>query len=164
MKATLVVILIAARMAGAAATLTVTTIADSGPGSLRTALKNSRSGDTIKFTLPSPATITLTGGELLISKNLNIIGPGAGNLTISGNQATRVFHVGSRLTVTIAGLTIANGVADAGAGIYSDHATLAVSNCIVTGNTTTSSSGAGIYSDGSLRGSATLTIANCLIA
>ena len=146
-----------------AATLTVTSTADSGPGSLRNALKNSRSGDTIQFSLPLPATIMLTSGELLISKNLKILGPGAGNLTISGNQARRVFRVASRTTVTIADVSIVHGVADAGAGIYSDHATLTVSNCIVTGNSATNGSGAGIFSDGSLRGSATLTVVNCLI-
>src|SRR5437870_12598943 len=115
-----------------AATLTVTTTADSGPGSLRAALKNARSGDTITFSLPAPSIITLTSGELLVSKNLKILGSGAGNLAISSNQASRVFRIGSRLNVTIAGLAIANGVAAFGAGIYSDHATLTVSNCVVT--------------------------------
>ena len=146
-----------------AATLIVTSAADSGPGSLRTALRNSRSGDTIKFSLPASSVITLTSGELLISKNLQILGPGAGNLTISGNRARRVFRIASRATVTIADVSIVNGVAEAGAGIYSDHATLTVSNCIVTGNSATNGSGAGIYSDGSLRGSATLAVVNCLI-
>jgi predicted outer membrane repeat protein len=146
-----------------ASTLSVTSAADNGPGSLRAAIKSSRSGDTITFSLPVPATITLTSGELVVSKNLNILGPGAGNLAISGNHASRVFRIAPRMTATIAGLTIANGVADAGAGIYGDHATLTVSNCIVTGNSTTKGSGAGIYSDGSLRGGATLTIANSII-
>ena len=131
-----------------ASTLTVTTTADSGVGSLRAALKNARDGDTIKFSLPAASTIRLTGGELLVSKSVNILGPGVGNLAVSGNHASRVFRISSRTTVTITGLTIANGVAGSGGGIFSDHATLTVSNCFVTGNSATTGIGGGILSDG----------------
>src|SRR6266581_7984433 len=129
-----------------AATLTVTTTADSGTGSLRASLKNSRNGDTINFAVTG--TIVLTGGELLVSKSVNILGPGASNLTVSGNHASRVFRISSRTTATITGLTIANGVAGSGGGIFSDHATLTVSNCFVTGNSATTGMGGGILSDG----------------
>ena len=165
-QALLLVALLAAQTAGAA-TLTVTSTADTGPGSLRTALKNARSGETIKFSLPAPATITLTSGELLVSKNLNILGPGAGYLAISGNGASRVFHVGSRATVTITGLTIANGqVTGIGGGIYNDHATLTVSNCVLAGNAAISKynglGGGGIFNDASgMSGSSTLAVVNC---
>ena len=57
----------------------------------------------------SGRTITLTSGELTISKSLDIEGPGANNLTISGNNASRVFEIGNGATVTLANLTIANG-------------------------------------------------------
>jgi len=46
-----------------AATITVTSTADGGSGSLRTALVSVASGDTIDFSLPAPAKITLTSGE-----------------------------------------------------------------------------------------------------
>src|SRR5437867_10500103 len=58
-----------------ATTITVTNTADSGAGTLRAALANATSGDTIKLSLTIPATITLTNGELLISNNLSIVGP-----------------------------------------------------------------------------------------
>src|SRR5262245_57966194 len=110
-----------------AGTLTVTTTADNVSGSLRAAIKRARSGATIAFLLAAPATITLTAGELVVSKSLRILGPGAGNLTISGRGVSRIFRV-SRATVTIAGLTIADGLATAtstlpgtGGGIYNDH-------------------------------------------
>ncbi len=65
-------------------------------------------------------TIALTHGELDISNSINIKGPGAGALTISGDAtgnlptagtaASRVFNITSPLaTVTIAGLTITGG-------------------------------------------------------
>src|SRR5579872_6472508 len=54
-------------------TLTVLNNLDSGPGSLRAEIAAAHSGDTIQFasTLKGQ-TITLTSGELAITKNLNI--------------------------------------------------------------------------------------------
>src|SRR5262245_37831882 len=57
--------------------LVVTTTADSGAGSLRQAVADAVSGDTIDFNLSGcPCTITLTSGELVIDVNLTINGPG----------------------------------------------------------------------------------------
>ena len=57
---------------------------DSGSGSLRQAILNASSGDTITFA-PSVTTVTLTSGELVIDKNLTITGPGANRLTVTTN-------------------------------------------------------------------------------
>jgi uncharacterized protein (TIGR03118 family) len=96
-------------------TLTVTSAAaDGSAGTLRAALAAAGSGDTINFA-PSldGQTITLIGGELAIAESLDIEGPGAALLTLSGNKASRVFDIsGSTTSVTIAGLTIANGLAN----------------------------------------------------
>jgi hypothetical protein len=56
-----------------AATLTVTSTADSGAGSLRDAIANAASGDTVDFAVTG--TIVLTSGHLFIGNDLNIIGP-----------------------------------------------------------------------------------------
>jgi hypothetical protein len=92
-------------------TLTVLNNLDSGAGSLRAAITNAKSGDTIVFA-PSlnGHTITLTSDQLEIHKNLVIEGPGACLLTISGNGANRVFDISGGLTVTIAGLTVTHGL------------------------------------------------------
>src|SRR4051794_38829729 len=90
--------------------LTVTTNADGGPGSLRDAIASAVSGDTINFT-KEVRVITLTGTALEISKNLDIEGTGANRLSISANDASRVFYVKSGNTLTLANLTIANGQA-----------------------------------------------------
>ncbi len=89
-------------------TLTVTSSADSGGGSLRSAIASAASGDTIVFA-KSVHAITLTTGELAIAKSLDIEGPGADKLTISGNGVSRVFHIEGSSTVTIANLTVAHG-------------------------------------------------------
>lgn len=64
----------------------VTSSADSGPGSLRAAITSAVSGETIEFA-NSVHSIALTSGDLPISVNLKIQGPGADKLTISGDNA-----------------------------------------------------------------------------
>ncbi|MGH9966445.1 MAG: hypothetical protein ACREBG_01230 [Pyrinomonadaceae bacterium] len=89
-----------------AATLTVTSTADSGPGTLRQAILDAVSGDTITFSLPANSTITLTSGQLLINKNLTINGPGANLLTVqrstaSGTPAFRIFAIDANINATL---------------------------------------------------------------
>jgi hypothetical protein len=92
-------------------TLTVFNALDSGAGSLRDAVTNAKSGDTIVFA-PSldGQTISLTSDALTIKKNLDIEGPGADKLAVSGNDTLRIFNIDEGCTVTIAGLTIAHGL------------------------------------------------------
>ena len=73
------------RLALSGSPVLVTSSADSGAGSLRDAIASAVSGETIKFA-SSVHAITLTSGELAISTNLDIEGPGANKLTISGNN------------------------------------------------------------------------------
>jgi len=145
-----------------ATTITVTNVNDSGPGSLRQALTDVNDGDTINFAVTG--TIGLTSGELLVDHSITISGPGTENLSINGNAKSRVFHIASDQTVTISGLTIANGHAsDSGGGIYNDHAVLMLSNCVITGNSAALNIGGGIHNDGENVGHATLQINNSLI-
>src|SRR5262249_44175592 len=91
-------------------TFTVTNLLDTGAGSLRAAVAaaNANPGaDTIDFA--TTGTIALTSGQLDITDSLTINGPGADALTVSGNHASRVFGIAGDPTVTIAGLTVANG-------------------------------------------------------
>ena len=59
-----------------ATTITVTNTNDSGPGSLRNALAIANDGDRIDATGVS-GTILLTSGELQVTRNVTINGPGA---------------------------------------------------------------------------------------
>jgi len=56
-------------------------------------------------------TITLSGTELLLGASMTITGPAAGNVIVDGNDASRLFHIESGNTVTIANLTITGGQA-----------------------------------------------------
>jgi hypothetical protein len=129
-----------------AATIIVDSTDDSGPGSLRQAIQDAAPGDTINFSVTG--TITLTSGELIITKNLNIHGPGATSLAISGNDASRVVRIDSGATVTISDITIRNGSAYWGAGIRNDGA-LTLMNVAVSNNHS-ESSGGGILNYGPL--------------
>jgi hypothetical protein len=147
-----------------AGTITVTSTADDGPGTLRAAITSAGNNDVLNFSLSYPATITLTTGELFITRNLTITGPGSANLSVSGNNGSRVFNIGTSNLVAISGLTIAGGSATAGgvgAGIYADHATLTLTQCVISGNNASGGStaaGAGIYSNQSQ-----VTVTSCTI-
>jgi predicted outer membrane repeat protein len=124
-------------------TLVVTNLLDHGDGSLRDQIAASAAGDTITFDRSLNGTITLTSGELDIPHDLTIQGPGAATLTVSGNNAQRVFHIEPNAAVTIADLTIANGrVRDVGGGIDCEGS-LVLSNSVVTANF--AQMGAGVY-------------------
>jgi hypothetical protein len=123
-------------------TLTVTSNLDTGvagDGSLRGEIAAAGSGDTLHFG-PSLAgqTITLTRGELAISKSLDIEGLGPDQLTVSGNHASRVFDVSAGVAVTVAGLTMTDGRADGSApvlastgGAILDFGTLTLSDDVL---------------------------------
>jgi hypothetical protein len=122
---------------------TVTNLADSGAGSLRQAIleANAHHGpDTIYFAPGLQGTITLTSGQLDITDDLDIEGPGADQLAISGNHQSRVFNISGGATVTIAGLTISDGLAfqmgamGQGGAIRNVSSTLTVANDIFSNN------------------------------
>src|SRR5690349_21449693 len=75
-------------------TLTVLNNHDSGAGSLRDVIGHAKDGDTIAFASSlNGQTITLTSDELAINKSLDIEGPGANLLAVSGNDTFRVFDI-----------------------------------------------------------------------
>ncbi len=100
-----------------------------------------------------------------INHNVNINGPGANVLTVRRSSAStfRIFTISSGKTVSINDLTISNGSASIGGGIYNNRGTLAVRYCTVSGNTA-SSFGGGIHNGGIGSGNAALSILNSTIS
>jgi uncharacterized repeat protein (TIGR01451 family) len=145
-----------------AATHVVTTNADSGAGSLRQAIADACPGTSITFSgVTSP--ITLSGGEIVIDKDLTITGPNAG-LAISGNNSSRIFHVQNGNTVSISNLTFTGGSASVGGAIF-NKGDLTIRNCTFTGNKAVGSGGAGGAIDSEGGGSAgSLTVINSTIS
>src|SRR5450830_1421168 len=94
------------------ATITVTSNADSGVGSLRLALSSAVAGDIVTFN--ASMTVNLNS-QLIISKNLTVEGDlnldGVADVTISGQYKTQVLKVNSGVTATLDGLIITKGLA-----------------------------------------------------
>ncbi|MGD1700197.1 Calx-beta domain-containing protein, partial [Dapis sp. BLCC M229] len=92
---------------------------------------------------------TTTPRPFSVTDDLTIEGTGAANLTISGDNTSRVFNI-SNATVTISDVTISNGSATNGGGIYAySGTTVTINNSTISGNSATSNGG-GIYSEGSI--------------
>ena len=163
---------LASRQSVQAATLTVTSANESGPGSLRQAILDASSGDMINFAA-GITTIDLLSGELLIDKNLTITGPGAERLTVrrrSNAPPFRIFHItSSTVRVSISRLTISNGSVDGfygdgdGGGIRSAGA-LTLTDCTISANQAAGTELLGGNGGGVLNESGTMTITRCMIS
>jgi hypothetical protein len=128
---------------------TVTTLADAGAGSLRQALLDTPAGGTVDFQPGLTGTITLTSGELAITKDLAVAGPGPDVLTVSGHLASRVFDIAARVIVALSGLTIADGFSlDSFGGGIQNSGTLTVTGSTFTDNR--ANFGGGIQNSGTL--------------
>jgi CSLREA domain-containing protein len=116
-------------------------------------------GATIQFNLPNGTVILLTRpptgpddettGDLNITNTMSIIGNGAANTLIDGNDTVvhdRVLDIGHGVVVTISGVTIQNGNCGFcnGSGIRLSAGTLTLSHSVVSGNKSTIVAG-GIY-------------------
>ena len=122
------------------------------------------SGDTIAFARGLHGTITLTSGELLVADSVTINGPGANQLSVSGNNASRVFEVAAGQNVTISGLTITHGSApDQGGGILNDGSNLTLSGVDLSQNVAFESGTSGAQGGGLQSLDGTLTITNSQI-
>ncbi|MCL4789709.1 MAG: hypothetical protein KJ070_23505 [Verrucomicrobia bacterium] len=145
------------------ATLVVTTTNDSGAGSLRAAVSSALAGEIVTVTFAPGVTnvITLTNGQLsLINQTMSIIGPGAGKLTISGNNASRVLLLSGGNT-TISGLTFAQGLTNEGAGLLVQGGIHVLDSCQVLSNSVNAFGfgGGGVSSSSN----ATLTMLNTTV-
>jgi hypothetical protein len=135
--------------------LTVTSLADSGMGSLRAAILAADAGShSDKFTIDFAVTGTIDLQAPLpdLKNAIAVQGPGAGSLTVEraagASFASAIATVDLGQTASLAGLTIANG----DAGGIANSGTLTVLSSAVSNNhsSTDFTAGGGIYNDGTL--------------
>src|SRR5215218_1399751 len=145
----------------AAAPIAVTSTASSGPETLRTAiyLTNSMPGlDSIQIEVTGK--IALENKLPEIKGDLEIVGPGPGNLTVgraSEGALSRIFEFAPGVTGSLTGLTVSDGISGAGAGILNRNGSLTLTRVAVVGNeateeevTSATALGGGIFSEGPL--------------
>jgi CSLREA domain-containing protein len=146
----------------------VNSLADPGDGTcdaaectLREAIDFASPGATITFSVTG--TITLDpewGGTLMIDKSLVIAGPGAADLSVSGNNSWRVFSIfAPDQQIEISGLTIRDGREDLAGGINNPNADVLLENVVVTNN-----SGLGAWQGGGIKNQGTMTVRNSTIS
>jgi hypothetical protein len=123
------------------ATFTVLNGLDDGDGSLRAAIaaandETSNPGhDDINFDSGVTA-VSLTTGQLTISSDVSITGPGANLLSISGGGLSRVFAIDPGASAELSGLTISGGNAGTtgNGGGLSNFGNTTLENCTLSGN------------------------------
>jgi hypothetical protein len=154
-----------------AATFTITNLNDSGLGSLRQAVLDANAAvgdDTIAFASVLSGTITLTSGEIDITSNITINGPGPDRLVISGNHNSRIFYITSGVTVAINGLRLEDGFAAypgyayGGGAIHNFGGTVSISNCVIHGNS--EGTGGGFGGGGIANNGGALTVNSCTLS
>ena len=147
-------------------TFTVVDLGDAGSGSgltgdlryaVNTANSNADLSNEIVFQPGLTGTITLRQGKLVITKALEIDGPGADLLTVSGNHQSGVLDIEATVgqTVTLSDLTIADGTGSGasqgrsvGGGLFNEAASVILNRVSVSGNTVLSQGiGGGIFND-----------------
>ncbi|MBK8208193.1 MAG: right-handed parallel beta-helix repeat-containing protein [Planctomycetes bacterium] len=141
---------------------TVTTVADSGAGSLRQAIIDANAlpnqvvsmvsvPDEIRFQSGVTGTITLATSLPQVTEGLSIIGPGRTLLTVSGANTLRIIDSQLGTYMAISRMTLANALADGdGGAIFSRGWTVisdvAFNNCHAVG--ASSGSGPGVAGRG----------------
>jgi hypothetical protein len=145
--------------AAQAQTFTVGNLENSGPGSLREALDeaNASAGeDTIDFASGLSGTLALSGTGLTITDEVDIVGPGAAELTVQqlsvGHRVLKV-DLTAPGPVTISGLHLTGGSSPGRGGDVDDAGgtqSLTFEGCLITDGSS-EEIGGGIYSESPLR-------------
>lgn len=125
---------------------TVTSGADSGPGSLRDEIDNATAGSVISFGVG--VVLINLDSAITINKNLTITNSGLLPVVIDGGENGRIFTISGGV-VSLDNLELTNGLADDGGAIYITNATVTISDCDINNNVANgvSGSGGGIYND-----------------
>jgi hypothetical protein len=147
---------------------------NAGTGTLRQAIIDSNAAggsNTIVFAAGVAGQITLGGlGQLPITASVGIQGPGAGVITVTGNNTSRIFFSNTAgLNIGIAGLTLTGGKATGafptgnGGAIQENGDNLTLNSCTLTGNKAANTTGFGGGGGALYAQNGSLTVTNCTI-
>ena len=134
-----------------ASAMEVTTDADSGPGSLRSALGAVCADGTVTFAEDMAGATILSGSELTLGKDVTIDASAAPGVAVSGQDARRALVVNTGVTATVTGLTLRDGYGCDLAGAVLNNGNLTLDHVVVADSRVTTGGidfwkgGAGIY-------------------
>ncbi len=115
----------------AAAILPVSSLGDTGPGSLRQQAELAASGDTLEFQVDGTVFLQT---NLIISKSLTIMGLDAFDVIISGSGQQRLVEVSDQVTLVLHHLTLqggyTRGLAQEGGGAIRNRGFVFAYNCL----------------------------------
>jgi hypothetical protein len=136
-----------ARAVPAVVTFNVTSLADSGPGTLRDAIAQADGGaasNKYVINIEKTGTITLESALPDLSRNITIKGLGSSNSTVQRDTSAPgfgIFKVDAGETVSLSGLTIARGDTNGNGGGVHNFGTVTVRDSTITGNSAAASGG-----------------------
>lgn len=84
----------------------ISSLADSGPGTLRQAMADANPGDTLQFT---QAGVVRLDSQIWVMDTVTVLGLGAGQSEINGQDSTRLFEVEDGGALFLHDLTLADG-------------------------------------------------------
>jgi hypothetical protein len=151
----LVTLFILSAVTSSAQPFEVTNLDDAGAGSLRQAIidaNNNPGPDVITFQAGLTGTITLLTGEMAITDDLTIAGPGSNVITINADNAGRIFNIddsdpGPTIDVSISGLSLIKGGGAQGGAIFNAE-TFTIIDCTFSEND--AADGGGIFNSGAI--------------
>jgi hypothetical protein len=133
------------------------TLADPNCATIQAAVTTASAGDTIQVTAGTYKE------NVVIGKDITINGAGAAQTVVDGTQTNRVFTING-VTVSLSGMTVANGKTTGDGGGVNNSGTLSITNCIISNNAAESSGIGGVNDGGGgIINSGTLAVTNSTI-
>ena len=132
----------------------VTSLADSGPGTLRQAIidSNETPGDDT-ITINASGVIELESRLPDIVDNTSFLGSGSSKLAVSGQSKCQAFAFANGTTNSLSGFSIINSLAPTNyhGGAISNAGTLVINGCKISNNRSVGGFGGAIYNSGTLK-------------
>lgn len=118
-----------------AQTSVVTTLANSGVGSLRAAIDNTCKDGMITFaTNTNGGPVTLTSSGIVVNKDLVLSGNGVNTTILDGNNAHQFFSIQAGASLQLDNMTLRDGFAPQNGGAFYNLGDVILDNCILEGN------------------------------
>ncbi len=107
----------------------VTNNIDSGSNSLRNLISTTCAGDTLYISPTlSGMTLALTGGQIIIDKDITIINQGTTNYTIDAQLNSRIFHILNGFSLGLSGINLTHGKTQPNGGAIFNEGDLNLKN------------------------------------